>query len=257
MKYHTTPHGLDLFVFVVDNIFLMDALLKPWLIKLMPNSILIQQFFTLLPKCALHFIPCKKHVSLVKVFMQVILMVKKYFKYSSSWTLSLSHTHIHVCMYVCRYVCGTCMYVCMYVFNRYYGKWWHAMNLVNAPPTRVMKIIFHIHDFFLIFNFLNLKERSLKVLNFKKHGLEHCYNSLRLFPKILFHIILIKTTCFNFLLLSQLEVTLLGVIFPPQFGGHFQKNGMLVQMAFSKIEKSIFQNAHIFLFYFIFLIKRI
>jgi hypothetical protein len=30
---------------------------------------------------------------------------------------------------------------------------------------------------------------------------------------ILFHIILIKTTCFNFLLLSQLEVTLLGVIF--------------------------------------------
>ncbi len=101
------------FVFVVDNIFLMDALLKPWLIKLMPNSILIQQFFTLLPKCALHFIPCKKHVFLVKVFMQVILMVKKYSKYSSSWTLSLSLTHIY--MYVCMYV-GMCVgHVCMYV----------------------------------------------------------------------------------------------------------------------------------------------
>lgn len=69
----------------------------------------------------------------------------------------------------------------MYVFNRYYGKWWHAMNLVNAPPTRVMKINFHIRESFLILIFLNLKERSLKVLNLKKHGLEHCYNSSRLF----------------------------------------------------------------------------
>jgi hypothetical protein len=30
----------------------------------------------------------QKHVFLIKVLMQVILMVKKYSKYSSSWTLS-------------------------------------------------------------------------------------------------------------------------------------------------------------------------
>jgi hypothetical protein len=135
-----------IFCFCSGWFFLKDALLKPWLIKLMPNFILIQQFFTLLTKVCPPFHTLQKHV--------------------------FSHTHMYVCMYVCMCVCGTCMYV----FNRYYGKWWHAMNLVNAPPTSVMKIISH---FILFYFILNLRERSLKVLNFKKHGLEHCYNSLR------------------------------------------------------------------------------
>ncbi len=56
------------------------------------------------------------------------------------------------------------MYVCMYVFNRYYGKWWHAMNLVNAPPTRVMKINFHIRESFLILIFSKLKRKKFKGL---------------------------------------------------------------------------------------------
>ncbi len=50
----------------------------------------------------------QKHAFLVKVFMQVILMLKKYSKCSSSWTLSLSlslslsHTHTYTCMYVSK-----------------------------------------------------------------------------------------------------------------------------------------------------------
>jgi len=115
-----------------------------------------------------------------------------------------------------------------------------------------MKINFHIRESFLILIFLNLKERSLKVLNLKKHGLEHCYNSSRLFSNDSFPYHSHKDNLLQLFIIIAIGGQLTrSNFFLHNLEGTSKKMECLFKWPLKKKkEQSIFQNAHIFLFYF-------